>query len=95
MDETVHAPFSADQVDSLNLYQQEGYFHPFTCGSCRDQMGTRDPDGSFNDRVLIATPTGWVCPVCGYTQPWAWGWMADWRWKDLQAAFEAMRGHTP
>lgn len=51
--------FSDQQVKNLNLYQQSGVFHPFTCGndSCRD--------------ILIAKTSGWVCPSCDYTQNWA------------------------
>lgn len=68
MSDTVEAPFTEDQVDSLNGFQVAGLFHPFTCGgaSCRDD--------------LVATVDGWVCPSCGNTQKWANRFMADWSW---------------
>lgn len=68
MSETVSAPFTDDQVASLNVYQADRVAHPFTCGGaeCRE--------------VLRATPRGWVCPGCDYRQEWAHSFMADWTW---------------
>jgi hypothetical protein len=65
----VYAPFTDDQVASLNAYQAGGRGHPYTCGtdSCRG--------------VLIATRDGWHCPGCAYGQSSAWAWMADWSWQ--------------
>lgn len=37
----VRAPWSKDQVASLNEFQVSGAMHPFTCGYCRDNYGTR------------------------------------------------------
>ena len=63
--EKIVAPWSPDQVEALNNYQQRGRMHPFTC-ACNGSL------------ILTATPAGWVCPVsCGYTQDWAWAWMAE------------------
>lgn len=70
MSELVHAPWSADQVASLNAYQSSGVFHPYTCGKRCNGEG-----------VLTATPGGWACPACGYRQGWVLAWMADWRWR--------------
>jgi hypothetical protein len=57
----VRAPFTADQVEALNVYQKLGFVHEYTCGgmSCRG--------------VLVAERSGWRCPVsgCNYTQEWA------------------------
>lgn len=79
----VVAPFTDDQVKSLNDYQVSGVMHPFTCGGCRDRLGIRE--GKFvNDRLLVATPAGWVCPTCDYTQDWAWAWMADETWEQYK-----------
>ena len=52
-------PWSAEQINSLNSFQKCGRIHPFTCGNdkCRSD--------------LIATPSGWICPNCPYTQDWA------------------------
>lgn len=63
-------PWTADQVSSLNAFQESGIMHPFTCGGdpCRG--------------VLVATPDGWTCPECRvYTQNWAHQFMADWSWR--------------
>lgn len=92
MSEKVHAPFTPDQVASLNAYQLAGVMHPFTCGGS-DCHGIR----------LIAAADGWHCArqSCGYRQTWAHAVMADWSWRmlgldsrrgvepDLGAAFEA------
>ena len=76
MSERVDAPFSEDQVRSLNEYQKSGVFHEFTCGTdnCRE--------------ILIAEKDGWRCPVCGYRQYWAHPFMADWSWKQFPTMFE-------
>ncbi len=73
----VWAPFTAEQVEALNAYQVDGWMHPFTCGPCRDTLGTITPDGALDDRLLVATVDGWVCPTCDYTQNWAHAFMAD------------------
>ncbi len=54
------APWSKPQVDALNRFQRLGFVHEFTCAN--DHPGVR---------TLIATPNGWVCPNCSYTQNWA------------------------
>lgn len=63
--------FNQDQIESLNAYQKSGVFHPFTCGGegCRE--------------TLTATPDGWICPKCDYTQKWAHKWMMDGSWKAM------------
>lgn len=63
---TIHAPFSADQVDALNLYQRSGFVHQFMCGNSHD-----------GDRDLVATRAGWVCCHCDYRQSWAHAWMTN------------------
>ena len=62
------APWSDEQVEALNDYQQAGWMHPFTCGRCRD-ADTRWP--SPDQHLLVATNDGWTCPACDYTQDWA------------------------
>ena len=72
----VTAPFTPDQVASLNAYQQSETFHPFTCG--RDECREANPDAS-----LAPAEDGWHCTVrgCRYRQDWAHGFMADWTWR--------------
>lgn len=67
------APWTQDQVNSLNDYQAAGVFHPFTCGNenCRAD--------------LTATIDGWYCETCRkngkeYHQDWCHSWMADRSW---------------
>lgn len=62
---SLKAPWTPEQVEALNAYQQLGYVHEFTC-----------PE-SHEDRTLLAGPNGWVCLRCGYTQDWAHEFMAD------------------
>jgi hypothetical protein len=75
MDKVV-APFTLDQVASLNAYQVAGVMHPFTCG------GHTHGHGGIR---LIAAEDGWRCASddCNYRQDWAHSFMADWSWRGL------------
>lgn len=59
MSESIHPPWDAETTIALNRIQNDRYFHPYTCGTCR--------------AVLVATTEGLKCPTdgCGYTQDWA------------------------
>jgi hypothetical protein len=74
MGTAVSAPFTTNQVASLNAYQTEGAAHPFTCGvsGCRE--------------ALKATAAGWVCPRCDYRQTLAHAFMADGSWQRRERA---------
>ena len=92
MEKKISAPFSPDQVQVLNERQchVDGgvAIHPFTCPNrnegvtydrirsvADDTLATHGLEGG--DRgLLIATPGGWVCPHCTYTQSWAYASMA-------------------
>jgi hypothetical protein len=77
-DKKLTAPFSADTIAKLNAWQQSGMFHPFTCGGDRSdaahQAYAKEHGGDLGQ--LVATPNGWICPVCGYKQNWAHSFMA-------------------
>lgn len=64
----VHAPFSDEQVRSLELWQANPHVHPFTCPS--DEHATRS---------LTPTAGGWIClhVGCYRTQTWAYRIMLD------------------
>ncbi len=66
----IEPPWSAEQVEQLNRFQQLGVMHPFTCG-------TTNKHTTDVAVVLVATADGWRCPVCDYTQNWAHAFMAD------------------
>jgi hypothetical protein len=68
----IEAPFTPDQVKSLNAFQQDGRMHEFTCNS-----------GSCPTRTLVAHEEGWFCMGCPYRQSWAYDWMGDWSWKAM------------
>lgn len=74
----IFAPFSPEQVEALNRFQQSMVFHPFTCGGNRSdekhKAYQKEHGGDFGQ--LVATEKGWICPSCGYTQDWAWSIMA-------------------
>ena len=63
MSEIIRAPWTPEQVATLNRFQREGGMHPFTCGG----------DHWLGTPHLEATPDGWLCPYpdCDYTQDWA------------------------
>jgi hypothetical protein len=64
----IKAPFTPEQVETLNAWQNLDHVHPFTC-SC------------YPHDVLVATEKGWVCPKgeagCGHEQNWAHEFMVD------------------
>lgn len=79
-DGKLRAPFTRDEVWSLNAYQDAGVMHPYTCPTCREQAPR------IGDERLVATTFGWVCRNrnlygCHYVQYWAHDWTANWRWK--------------
>lgn len=69
-DPPFRAPWTAEQVAALNRWQSTPHVHPFTCPNPHED---NDGDG----RELTATPAGWVCLHCGYTQNWAHPFMFD------------------
>lgn len=79
----VYAPFTEEQIESLNGYQASGVMHPFTCDGPRMDAAhkayTEAHGGDYGQ--LVATAAGWHCPVCDYKQFWAHAFMADGSWK--------------
>jgi rubredoxin len=65
-DKILYPPWTDEQIELLNGYQNCGRLHPYTCTG-----GFRDSDCP-GDTNLVATRDGWKCPVCGRLQPWAW-----------------------
>lgn len=76
--EKLGPPWTEEQVRQLNAYQGEAPMHPFTCPN--RAVGHPMSMGDRDRGILIATPAGWVCRHCSYTQMWAWPWMADGQW---------------
>ena len=67
MIDLVHAPWTSDQVASLNAYQECEFAHPFT---------------GLTGAVLVASEGGWRETRDGpVVQTWCHPWMADWSWK--------------
>lgn len=63
----IHAPWTDQQVASLNVYQKADYVHPFT---------------SVWGVILTATEAGWVEAQFGpIVQDWAYEFMTDWSWR--------------
>lgn len=66
-----HAPWTDDQVESLNGFQHCGYLHEFR---------------SERDKLLVATNLGWVeegttTPI---VQTWAHEFMTNWEWCNMR-----------
>lgn len=74
-DNKIFAPFTEEQVEMLNKFQQNGHYHPFTCGSPDEIPECTRKSGSQG--ILIATVDGWVCPCGKYHQDWAHSFMVD------------------
>ena len=70
------APWTADQVASLNAYQRAGVMHPFT----------------NEGEDLVATKDGWVMPndPVEVVQDWAHLFMADWSWRPPEGSIGDM-----
>ena len=60
MNDKITAPWADKQITALNVWQQLGYVHEFTC-----------PNGHKGNRELKAFRDCWRCLNCGYTQDWA------------------------
>lgn len=80
----IEAPWTDEQVRSLNAYQNVGTFHPFTCGNHRGYSPS-----------LVATNRCWQCPECSYVQGWCWRFMADWSWARSSKGKVAMQQQAP
>lgn len=87
MTDKIRAPWTIQQVDTLNRFQREAGMHPFTCGH---------EHPAHPNAILEATTNGWRCYVldCEYTQDWAHAFMAD---PDAWPSFPfgERRGPTP
>jgi hypothetical protein len=75
MRDRVYAPWDDYTVDTLNRFQMSHLWHPFTCPK-RDKPG-HHPHKDADLGQLIATPDGFKCPDCHYTQNWAHAFMAN------------------
>lgn len=80
----IFAPFTDEQVKGLNEYQHSGAFHEFNCGNENHPKG--------EDKILIATNEGWICPNCGYKQKWAWEAMANGGMKNAMSDWRKKHG---
>lgn len=67
------APFTDEEVKSINDFQKSGVFHEFTCVESHPGL----------DRTLVAFQHGLDCPHCAYTQVWVHSWMADRSWANV------------
>ena len=66
------APWSFMEVEFITRMQWSDEFHPFTCPN----RGTNHGEFGLPDLgALIATPGGWICQYCDYTQDWAYRYM--------------------
>lgn len=65
-----NALWSDEQVESLNSFQNDESFHPFTCPG--------EHDSCENKRNLVATNDGWICACGDYKQNWAHEFMLNW-----------------
>lgn len=75
----IRAPWTHDQIASLNAYQSAHVMHPFTCAK-RGDDDHRFLLGDYG--VLLATADGWICIDCDYRQDWAHTFMTDWSWRE-------------
>jgi hypothetical protein len=63
MGDEVSAPFTDDQVASLNAYQAEGAWHPFTCGIDFRSGATKSPWVRAVFRRQRRSRSGLISPI--------------------------------
>ena len=65
----IHAPFTTEEAQNINRFNNSGAMHPFTCAREHLTQGLS---------LVAVAGQGWVCPSarCDYTQDWAYGFMA-------------------
>lgn len=57
------APWTKQQVEKLQKYQNDKSNHPYTCVNCSEQN---------ENTILIPNCDGWYCPRCDLVvQDWA------------------------
>lgn len=71
------APWTQDEVHSIDEYQQDEDLHPLTCPDCA------------GNQALSAYLDGLKCKSCNYTQNWVYPWMADYNWHHLYHGYGA------
>lgn len=95
-DSRAHAPYTPEQRASFDGFQRacgDGFLHPFTCDGGAEGRNSEahrlyaSTHGLPDNGALIAHPDGscLYCPVCGYTQQWMHGMMADDSWRAVHA----------
>lgn len=67
----IKAPFTPEQVETLNEWQSSNSVHPFICS------GPGEIFGCYGNCKLSATREGFICPCEKYTQDWAHDFMAN------------------
>ncbi len=68
----VKAPFTDEQVERINKFQESNAFHPYTCMGAYCNR-SKVPYGGR----LIATNEGFICPCGKYAQDWCNSFMID------------------
>lgn len=79
---TIKAPWTNEQVQNLNKWQQCEWIHPFTCGSPEESANCHRKDKSGNG-TLLAITEDWQCPCGWYKQDWAHSYMATGEMKSV------------
>lgn len=87
IEKTILAPWTDEQVTSLNEFQTMGFMHPFTC-----RVGSSHGPG-----YLLATTNGWQCTEknCDYNQTWAHAFMVNGEWRNYRDAMKSALGEEP
>ena len=74
----IRAPWTPEQVEALNRYQNDQSKEALTCGSVSaHSLDPKYPHMGYEGRVLVAKKDGWHCPSCSYRQDWAHDFMAE------------------
>lgn len=83
----IEAPWTPEQVKSLNAFQRANLAPAFACGN-RHLL-----EHTYDQEILIATERGWICghARCDYTQAWALLSMADGTWME-ELSFDLVYG---
>ena len=79
--EYVQAPFSQEQIDKINKYQESGQSNVLTCiGKIhipKKGILERNRELCDNNGILVADKEGLVCPCGNCTEEWVYKYMTE------------------
>lgn len=67
---TTSAPFTTNEIENINAYQDSGAMHPLTCQSDEISRDHCERDNKISEGKLRAIKECLICPCGRYRQFW-------------------------